>query len=184
VVSSPSRFSSRLSSGAGRSRPTARGCWSGRSHTTPCFSTRRMPWSLSIRAMPNGPDNPTWFAKKNSDAVSRPAANAFADGGEDLGDVTVVKAAGPDQPAEGQGGLMKTGRNTDVLGLRVPAGSVALSGRSPRLKPYEEGRKAGRARRPNVPLEAPPKSSFPSFASVPRSDLRHAHAIRPAAITP
>jgi len=80
--------------------------------------------------------------------------------------------------------LMKTGCNSDVLRIAPTGGICCALGKERPLKRHEEGRKAGIARRRNGPLEARPKSSFPSLASVPRSDLHHAPAIRPAANAP
>ena len=76
-------------------------------------------------------------------------------------------------------------RSSQAVHLAQPAKTdiVALSDRSP-LKQNEEGRKAGTAPGRDGSPEAAPKSSFPSLASVPRTDLHHAPAISTAANTP
>ncbi len=69
---------------------------------------------------------------------------------------------------------------------RLPCSLKRASAHAPSWgdKRHEGGRQVGTARRRDGQVEAPAKSSFPSLASVPRSDLHRAPAVRPLANTP
>ena len=78
---------------------------------------------------------------------------------------------------------MKTGRDTDILGLHLLGESVALPERSARSNGMKKPEKHEWPEDAMAQLAPDRNPSFPSFASVPGSGRHHARAIRLAANT-